>query len=88
MSEKCYYINEEIDFDCSSNNGYGSSSPIECDDCEEYFCSKHFKLHKKDGTCKKIQKGIEQENEEEMKSYLQEVPIALLENEILRRIKK
>lgn len=62
MSEKCYYLNEGLDGDCSKNDGY-SGFPDECDDCGEFFCSKHLKLHKKDGTCKKIQNEFEEDDD-------------------------
>ena len=60
MSEKCYCIGCG---GCSSNCGYGSSSPDECDKCGEYYCSKHMKLHRKDGTCEEV---INENNEYEL----------------------
>jgi len=68
MSEKCWW-GDNISCDCSSNSGWGSSSPNECDDCGEYFCSKHLKLHKKRGICEKI---INEDEEYELKELEEE----------------
>ena len=87
MSEKCYYINEEIEEDddgCSRNNGY-SGSPDACDDCEEYFCSKHLKKHKKDGYCIKIQAANQEEHDEATRVDLEDVSTEMLEEELARR---
>jgi hypothetical protein len=68
MSEKCYYLNDdmnECDI-CSRNNGYNRIPPDECDDCGEFFCSKHLKKHKKDGFCEKIQQGYNEYNDDEI----------------------
>jgi hypothetical protein len=75
MSEKCYYE------DCGY--GYGENQfPDECDDCGEYFCMKHLKIHKKDGTCKKLIK----EYEEDIENFeLGEIPTKILKDELKRR---
>lgn len=91
MSEKCYYLDAVVDveFDtpCGENNGYGAGEPDYCDDCDEYFCSKHLRQHKRDGTCRAIQEEMGEEEWQDIKEDLKEIPTRLLEEELARRKK-